>query len=28
VTDAYAPFFDARSSRTEDGWALIEGMRR
>jgi ribosomal protein L11 methyltransferase len=28
VTDAYAAFFDAPSARIEDGWALIEGMRR
>jgi ribosomal protein L11 methyltransferase len=28
VADAYAPFFDARSARTEEGWALIEGVRR
>jgi ribosomal protein L11 methyltransferase len=28
VADAYAAFFVASSSRTEDGWALIEGLRR
>jgi ribosomal protein L11 methyltransferase len=28
VTGAYAAFFDARSALTEDGWALIEGVRR
>jgi ribosomal protein L11 methyltransferase len=28
VANAYAPFFDARSTRIEDGWALIEGTRR
>jgi ribosomal protein L11 methyltransferase len=29
VADAYAAFFDvARSARTEEGWALIEGVRR
>src|SRR5712664_841248 len=28
VADAYAAFFDARSERTEEGWALIEGLRR
>lgn len=28
VADAYAQFFDARSTRIEEGWALIEGLRR
>lgn len=28
VADAYARFFDARSTRIEEGWALIEGLRR
>jgi len=28
VTGAYAAFFDTRSALTEDGWTLIEGMRR
>jgi ribosomal protein L11 methyltransferase len=28
VANAYVPFFDTHSTRTEDGWALIEGTRR
>jgi ribosomal protein L11 methyltransferase len=28
VAQAYAPFFEARSVRTEEGWALVEGRRR
>jgi ribosomal protein L11 methyltransferase len=28
VADAYAAFFDVGSARTEEGWALIEGLRR
>jgi ribosomal protein L11 methyltransferase len=28
VADAYAAFFDVRSARTEEGWALVEGRRR
>lgn len=28
VLHAYAPFLDAQVSRSEDGWALIEGRRR
>ena len=28
VLQAYASFLDARVSRSEDGWALIEGQRR
>ena len=28
VADAYAQYFDARRARTEEGWALIEGLRR
>lgn len=28
VAGAYAQFFDARSTRIEEGWALIEGLRR
>jgi ribosomal protein L11 methyltransferase len=28
VADAYGRFFDARSTRIEEGWALIEGLRR
>jgi ribosomal protein L11 methyltransferase len=28
VSAAYAPFFDARATQAEQGWALIEGPRR
>jgi ribosomal protein L11 methyltransferase len=28
VADAYARYFDARSARIEEGWALVEGLRR
>jgi ribosomal protein L11 methyltransferase len=28
VVSAYAPFVDARVSAAEEGWALVEGMRR
>jgi len=28
VAAAYLPFFDARIAQTEEGWALIAGLRR
>jgi len=28
VADAYLPFFDAQVAQTEEGWALVAGLRR
>jgi ribosomal protein L11 methyltransferase len=28
VAQAYARFFDIESARTEEGWALVEGLRK
>ncbi|HEX9396307.1 MAG TPA: 50S ribosomal protein L11 methyltransferase [Burkholderiales bacterium] len=28
VADAYLPFFDAQIAQTEEGWALVAGLRR